>query len=354
MFTMLNRQSLFLAMAIGSCAVAFAADQPPIRNGTESVQSRPAKQVWMAPPSYDKGRCFRELFEQPDAWRETRAAIDVVAYADLNINKQFSDDQLRAWFSKLQPWGIKFALEVGALKPWGTTGEKTFAIERPMWDRIERLGGSIYAIAMDEPLCAARKEIHKPDDYAVEETARYIALVRWHYPRVLIGDIEPYPYLPLPDLMRWIDALEKRLAQMHVKGLDFFRLDVDWVCFTVGRPGSWPEVKRLEQYCRGRKLAFSLIYWASGYPALERRGMADDSTWYVSTMQQGYDYAAVDGAPDQYVIESWIDAPSRCLPETGEFTFTRSVRDFSRKFARRGPVPDKYGRGSPKGLANPH
>ena len=70
-------------------------------------------------------------------------------------------------FPSCSTWGIKFALEVGALKPWGTTGEKTFTIERPMWDRIERLGGSIYAIAMDEPLCCARKEIHKPDDYAV-------------------------------------------------------------------------------------------------------------------------------------------------------------------------------------------
>ncbi len=95
-------------------------------------------------------------------------------------------------------------------------------------------------------------------------------------------------------------------------------------------------MKKLEQYCRSRKLAFSLIYWASGYPAMERRGLADDSTWYVSTMQEGYDYAAVDGAPDQCVIESWIAAPARCLPETGEFTFTRSVWDFSRKFAQRG------------------
>ncbi len=183
---------------------------------------------------------------------------------------------------------------------------------------------------------AARKEIHKPDVYAVAETARYIALVRKHYPQVLVGDIEPYPYIPLPDLIQWIDALEKRLGEMHVTGLDFFRLDVDWVCFTVRNQGSWREVKKLEQRCRNRKLAFSLIYWASGYPAMERQGLADDSTWYVSTMQQGYDYAAVGGMPEQYVIESWIAAPSRCLPETGEFTFTRSARDFSRKFAKRG------------------
>ena len=237
----------------------------------------------------------------------------------------------------MEQWGIKFALEVGAIKPWATTGEKIFNIERPMWDRVERLGGHIYAIAMDEPLCCTRKEINKPDAYAVQETANYIALVRKHYPQVLIGDIEPYPFLPLPDLFQWIEALEKRLAEMHVAGLDFFRLDVDWLCFTVRNQGSWRDVKKLEQYCRKRKIAFSLVYWASGYPAMARRGLADDSTWYVSTMQQGYDYAAVDGAPDQYVIESWVAAPARCLPETGEFTFTRSVLDFSRKFAKRGP-----------------
>ena len=180
------------------------------------------------------------------------------------------------------------------------------------------------------------QEIRKPDDYAVEETARYVALVREHYPKVLIGDIEPYPYIALPDLIRWIEALEKRLAQMHVRGLDFFRIDVDWLCFVARNQGSWSEVKKLERYCNSRKLAFSLIYWASPYPAMERRCLADDSTWYVATMQQGYDYAAVDGAPQQYVIESWIDAPRRCLPETGEFTFTRCVRDFSRTFVKRG------------------
>jgi hypothetical protein len=337
----------FVVLSVGLLAAATGRSlaEPP----AQAQGGNPQPAVWMIPPSYGGGACFRELFEQPDAWRDTRAAIDVIGYADHNLNRQFSDDQLRAWFPKLQRWGLKFALEVGAIKPWGTTGQQTFNIARPMWDRVGRLGGSIYAMAMDEPLCCARKEIHKPDDYAVEETARYVALVRRHCPQVLIGDIEPYPYVPLPDLIRWIEALQKRLAALGVRRLDFFRLDVDWVCFTVRNQGSWREVKKLEDYCRSRKLAFSLIYWAADYPALQRRGLADDATWYVSTMRQGCDYAAVDGAPDQYVIQSWLDAPLRCLPETGEFTFTRCVRDFSRKFAKRGLAPISEGRrqGSP-------
>ncbi|MFC1596383.1 hypothetical protein ACFL5Q_00355 [Planctomycetota bacterium] len=66
-------------------------------------------------------------------------------------------------------------------------------------------------------------------------------------------------------------------------------------------------------------------------------GLADDSTWYVSIMQQAYDYAMVRGRPDQYVIESWIEAPSRSTPESEPWTFTRSVLDFTRKFARQTP-----------------
>ena len=270
------------------------------------------------------------------------STIDVVGYADHNLNRQFTDDQLRAWLPELQQWGIKFALEVGAVKPWGATGEKTFNVQRPIWDRVGRLGGSIYAMAMDEPLCCARKEIHRPDDYAVEETANFIALVRKQYPHVLIGDIEPYPYIPLPDLIQWIEALEKRLAEMGVRGLDFFRLDVDWVCFTVRNQGSWREVKKLEQYCRNRKLAFSLIYWASGYPdhGAARAGRRFDVVRLRDAA--GVRLCGRGRVPDQYVIQSWIDAPSRSVPETDEFTFTRSVRDFSRKFATPG-VPSRPG-----------
>jgi len=299
-------------------------------------EQRPRPSVWMSMPGQDDCRCFRELFEQPDAWKETRKAIDVLMCTDLNLKHHFSDEQLALWFPMLDRWGIKLAMEVGAIKPWGQTGAKTFEIERPNWERIEHLGGKIYAIAMDEPLICCRKHIHKPDDYAVRETADYIALVRKHFPNVLIGDIEPYPSIPLEDHYRWIESLEARLAELGVRGLDFYRLDVDWVAYTLRNSGTWREVRKLEQYCRGRKLPFSLIYWASGYPALARKGLADDSTWYTAIMQQGYDYALVDGTPDQYVIESWVKAPSQGLPETGPWTFTRSVLDFSRKFAGRG------------------
>ena len=291
-------------------------------------------EVWMGPPASENGKSLRDLFAHPDQWQQTRTLIDGLLYADHHLNRQFTDDELRSYFADLQKWQMKFSLEVGAIKEWGITGTNTFTKQRPMWDRFQRLGGNIYAIAMDEPLLCTRRKLHKPDDYAVQETASFIALVRQHYPQILIGDIETYPSIPLADHLWWLDALQKRLAEMHVRGLDFYRLDVNWVEFNVFGRGSWPEVKKLEQECRKRKMPFSLIYWASDYPPMKKRGFADDSTWYVSIMRQGYDYALVNGAPDQYVIESWVDAPAQSLPETDDFTFTRSVRDFAKKFVK--------------------
>jgi hypothetical protein len=152
---------------------------------------------------------------------------------------------------------------------------------------------------------------------------------------MVIGDIEPYPGFQVGELVRFIDALQARLKQMHVRGLDFFRVDVDWNHFIQhtqkGREG-WRGVKRLEDECHKRRLPFSLIYWAADYGVLKRQNRLTDLSWDASILQQGRWYANVGGAPDQYVIESWISIPSHSVPETTRGTFTQSVLDFSNHF----------------------
>jgi hypothetical protein len=160
--------------------------------------------------------------------------------------------------------------------------------------------------------------------------------VRARYPQMLIGDIEPCPSIPVSDHIKWLEALQQRLTELGVKGLDFYRLDVDWVHFIRGN-SSWLETRKVEQYCRSKQIPFSLIYWAADYPALSRLGLADGEIWYISVMQQGYDYALVGGSPEQYVIESWVAAPPRATPETERDAFTCSVLDFARRFLKRTP-----------------
>lgn len=297
------------------------------------ADQRPAPPpVWLMPPAGPQGQALRELFAHPEQWARTRARTKVLGYADHMLNRQYQDAELAAWLPKLTEWGLELGLEVGAVKPWGKTGRKVFEVQRPLWRRFERLGAKLGAVAMDEPLCAVRKDLKETDAYAVEQTAQFVAAVRAEFPAVRVGDIEPYPYLSLADHQAWLAALTPRLTELTGRGLDFYRVDVDWMHFVVGNRGSWREVKQLENWCRERRLPFSLIYWAANWGALQGRGLADDSTWYVGVQRMAQDYALAGGAPDEVVIESWVGAPGKTVPEGEQWSFCKSALDLLERF----------------------
>jgi len=115
----------------------------------------PAKRpdVWIGPPGVENGKALRAIFEHPDEWKQTRSIVSGILYTTNNL-KPFSDDDLRLWFGRLREWKLGLMLEVGAIKEWGITGEATFSRQLPAWEHIGNLGGTIHAIAMDEPLLA--------------------------------------------------------------------------------------------------------------------------------------------------------------------------------------------------------
>ena len=52
-----------------------------------------------------------------------------------------------------------------------------------------------------------------------------------------------------------------------------------------------------------------------------------------------YLFRMVGGAPDEWVLESWVPFPVKVIPEEKLWTYTRCVRDFCRTF-----VPEKIRR----------
>jgi len=280
---------------------------------------------------------FDDLFKKPGEWATTRRHVNSIIAADHNLNTQYTDSQLLSRFAQLKSWNIKMELEVGAVKEWGPTGAKCFAAEQPQWDRFIKLGANIYALALDEPLICTRNSLKLPDSYAVQETADFIARVRKQYPNIIVGDVEPYPSISVSDHIAWIEALNARLSALGVRGLDYYRIDPDWIEFNVSAKGSYRDLKTLETYCRSNSLPFSLIYWSSYYPQLKGKNMAGDDTWYIGIFSEANDYYVAGGSPDEYVLESWINAPARIVPDGADFTYTRSVRDFISRFVDHNP-----------------
>ena len=90
----------------------------------------------------------RDLCEQPDQWKATRAVTNEILCSDHGLSR-CGDEDLKKWFAQLHTWNIKLELEVGAVKEWGPTGAETFRKEKSKWDRIQSLGGKITSIAKD-------------------------------------------------------------------------------------------------------------------------------------------------------------------------------------------------------------
>ena len=322
---MMRTAKLFLlsTLFLASCE-AFA--QPP---------SPPHSRVlWAGPPNVDNGTPMRELFEHPQAWQQARGRMAGLGYAD-HAFAQFSDDDLRVWFPQLRRWNLKLSLEVGAIKEWGPTGTIAFEKSCKNWDRFLADGAEIDSISLDEPMRFSYDVLKKPQGWAVEETATYIALVRKKYPTWKIGDIEPYPSYDAPTILAFIDALQTRLKQMGVRGLDFFRLDVDFMNFVPGNvkgKDGWRGVHQLEMQVQRRGLPFSMIYWAAGLTALAKNGQATEMTWETKILQQGAAYRAAGGRPDEYFIEDWVGSPHHATPENQPGTFMHSVDAFGSRF----------------------
>jgi len=288
---------------------------------------------------------MRDFLLHPDDWKQTRAAmtarsVGVFGSSLYKMNKAFSPGEMRQFGGMLNDWNIKFALEIVSVA--GPRHQKTaqaaFDQQSKGWDALQANGLPIYSFAMDGPWCREVFDQHLSQDDAAQDTADFIALVRKHYPDARIGDIEPYPAYTCEQFASWIKDLQAKLAAMHVRGIDFFRLDCNWTHFMLGDQGSWRGVKQIEVACHRCGVPFSLIYDAPAYDYYKRMGIADDSVWHTFVMYQGYAYALVNGSPDQYVLESWIGTPSTGTPESNPDSFSRSVLDFCNKFVLK-PIP---------------
>jgi len=303
----------------------------------------------VGPPGNTELAAYRQMIERPEEWAKLRPHVGALLFSARWLNEQYPDDgDLKTAMTSLQKIGVPIELEVGALKEWTKSGEKTYHAQTKDWDRIIRAGGDVRWLAMDEPFINSREhqkvtqENNRDMEFAADETVVFMELVRKNYPNVLIGDIEGFPYLSADELIRFIDLLQAKLKAKGVRGLDFFRVDTNWMNFVARNiKGDWNDLKKIENHCRKIGLPCSVIYWASSYPAAERQGTADDRTWYVGMMQMAYDYDFMGGKPDQYVIESWVGAPKRTLPETDPFSFTGGALDFVERFLLERPNPKK-------------
>src|SRR5260221_8629947 len=271
----------FRAMAcLAAVLLSLYTAAPPAT--AQPTEIAPLKKVEINAPS---SLALKQMIANDDLWADARSSVGSFLFAEGTF-KTLTDGELENLVKKLKAWNISLALEVGGVKEWCRQGQECFSKQKGWWNRITKHGGEISSFAMDEPRHKVVVDLHLSEDYAVEQFAQFIQAVGQAYPPALVGDNETYPTQPTADHIKWFNRLEQRLHELGGRGLDFYRLDVNWVVFQTEHKGSWADLKAIEEDCHAQKKKFSRIYWASNFPPEKTAGRPNHKTRVDAILEQ--------------------------------------------------------------------
>lgn len=304
------------------------------------------REIWIGPNTQDSGRAWAlyEMFEPDARWQAVRGRIDVFQFPILTLH-YVPLDRLRQAVDLLQRDDISIAVECGGLRDHGDIGEAgercgeaTAEATLRAVTKITEAGGRLEYLALGAPfrhtLATGRpNRCQFTLGEATRELMDFIREVRKVYPDVKMGLIEAVSWYTvgehpshvgpemttgdLPELLTHVteslEAVGERLA--------FYRADYPYDYADTEALDGWGKLKALEDFVRGLGLRFQLIYnSASG-------GRSSDRDFFRDTVEYFVKYAAVGGAPDDIVIQSWYPQhPQKLVPEDEPFSLTYVVK----------------------------
>jgi hypothetical protein len=317
-----------------------------------------ADRIWFTP--VPGAVDYRRLFEHPEEWDRARSVIRVFKFyqqhtqtpAPSIVGPNSYDALVRAGaFRALSKWGIKTALEVGAVKAFWCTPDASGmqASIRATLDSVKAVqdaGGNVAYLAMDEPWVSGRQRACGGP--ALEPTAdrlqTYMSAVRAAHQSIRLGLIEAYPFSSAAEVERMLVLLRERGVAPA-----FLHLDVDWHALKPGQFAA--EVPRIAATVRARGIPFGIIIWGYNGDAdpLFASEAADVANLVAQTFQTW------EQMPDQIVFQSWAVSQSgllitpSLLPEERLYTHTNLLWDLFRRLL--GSMGGNTGRAVPRGGA---
>jgi hypothetical protein len=294
-------------------------------------------QIWFAPldnvPRPFNGTQgspdFMRLFDESSPWRTSAGHVSVFKIYPQFIERAPLKD-IKKLFGDLRRRHIALALEFGAMTDTaacgksieGYNGENLGAIAI----KIQKLGGELSYLAMDEPLWyghhySGRRACHAAVSDIAKDVVVNIERVKKVFPGVKIGDIEPIPQNKIQgwdeEIKSWAHAFEAAAGYR----LDFLQADILW-----GQP--WmPVLSELYRWAKDENIALGIIY---------KGGPADrtDEAW-LSQARQHYEEIENSGIlPDQAVFQSWTNNPTVLLPEESPLAMTNLILEYFRRHDR--------------------
>ncbi len=298
---------------------------------TPDLSARPL--IWFAPlPPMATGpgrpfigsEDFMDLFTPDAPWGEAASRIQVFKLYGEWVAYNATDAQLKQVVDDLHRRGMAVAVEAGALDAPPDCGQNVEGFAgleegKLIADRIEKAGGRIDVIALDEPYFYAHaydgpNACHWSAEQIAQGVDAFIQAMSDRFPGVVIGDTEPFAGSTTPAEYRdWLTTFRR------VAGYDlaFLHMDMDW-----SRSDWSQEALQMEGYGRELGIPIGMIYIGNGADP-------DDATYVAVSGERILRHQFEDGGqPDQILFQSWVDKPDHVLPESDPATFTGLIRTY--------------------------
>jgi hypothetical protein len=289
--------------------------------------------VWFCPGPGTSD--FIRLFERPQEWSRARRLVSVFKFyqqhtqtpAPSIVGPNSYDALVRAGvFQRLSTWGTRIALEVGAVKEFyctpGPSGMNAAIADSVASIRaVERAGGAVSYLALDEPFLAGRSSACGGP--SLEATANrlqaYGAAIRQASPGTAVGLIEAYPSFNPDDFAAMLELLSIRGVRPA-----FLHVDVDIMALRPGRDDFVRDISRLQAIARQRAVPFGFIIWGYNGDADPLYGL--DADRQAGALANTFRWSEM---PEHLVFQSWavsstglLNTPSN-LPEEREYSHTQ-------------------------------
>jgi hypothetical protein len=263
-----------------------------------------------------------QLFTPDAAWSRAAGYLQVFKLYGGWVARPPSEAQLRQAIDAIRQRGLALAVEVGPLNPTdkcglyveGFAGEEGVETVR----RIKRLGGTLDLIAFDEPyyyghFYEGEQACRWSAEKIAQDMALFIQRVRYEFPNLIIGDIEP---LAGPADANAYNAWLSTFRRVNGYDLAFLHLDIDW------SDTRWPDkVKAIEDYGRQIGVPIGTIFNGNFQDQT-------DESWLSIAGERIQRYNATGGQLDHIIFQSWHDRPDQALPETEPYTYTGFIRTY--------------------------
>ena len=304
------------------------------------TNASPQREVWLGPiaPSIyahkfsDSQYDYLNLFQRDAPWSKSASQLQVFQVTAPVVMGE-SDETLKTIFADLNRRHIALGIELGLLSGVDTSGNKICGqnvegyaaadTARVVALRIQKNGGVLRYIAMDEPLwyghhVRGQNACQASPEALAQEIAARVQIVRKIFPNVKIGDIEPLAPLQTPDWTDEVTQWEKVYRRVAGEPFSFVRADIVWT-----QP--WQhELIVLKQRLHSDGIKLGVVYNGGGDGREQ-----NDRNWTDTAIRR---FRMIESdprmAPDQAVIESWVRWPSRLLPEDTPGTLTNVLLQY--------------------------